>query len=106
MYEKPLEKPSFFFEKDQNKKNDQHIISESKIERMLSSVRNDLYPKQPEIIFGGNLIYYCIIFYLGDFTRTIKGKEPVFLFSSVNFLKVYLSANSIFSLFVLLFSSL
>jgi len=52
----PLETATYFFEHNLNKANSQPIFSLPKIEKLLTKTRSELFPKQPEIIFGGKII--------------------------------------------------
>jgi len=54
----PFENYNFFFERGYNLKKKQNIITQSKIRKLLSAARSELFPKEPHIAFNCSYIYY------------------------------------------------
>jgi len=58
MNQNPLQTASHFYNLEANKKNGNYILGASKVEKLLTRIRNEIYPKQQEIIFGGKYFIF------------------------------------------------
>lgn len=52
--EDPFKHSSYFLNKDFNKAGNDYVLSQAKIRKMITEIKKELFPKEPEVVYNGN----------------------------------------------------